>query len=31
VGCITYPTTRRYVVDILTRYRGAVALPPPAK
>jgi soluble lytic murein transglycosylase len=31
LDCITYPTTRRYVADILKRYRGAVALPPPVK
>ena len=31
LGCITYPTTRRYVTDILTRYRGTVALPAPVK
>jgi soluble lytic murein transglycosylase len=31
LDCITYPTTRRYVADILKRYRGAVVLPSPAK
>jgi len=30
LGCITYPTTRRYVEDILKRYRGSVAAPIPA-
>ena len=31
LDCITYPSTRRYVADILKRYRGTVALPPPSK
>ena len=31
LDCITYPGTRRYVADILTRYRGAAALPPATK
>jgi len=31
LDCITYPTTRRYVADILKRYRGAVAVSTPSK